>query len=347
MIRLKRKSIRWMSVLLATIFVLSASAGYAGPDGNYKKEAGTFPVETVRAEWFDADRDRIVPVKIYYPRGGVLPHPVVIYSHGLGSSCESAEYLGSHWASHGYVSVHLQHEGSDSAIWQGRGKIAALVAMMQAVGDPANARNRPLDVSFAIDMLEKLNGWEPTFRGKLDLTRIGVAGHSFGAWTALVVAGETVTGKDGKVYHFSDSRVKAVIPMSPPVPSGWTTTGYQDIKVPALHMTGTLDNSPIGETVAEARRIPFDRITGADQYLVTFRDGDHGIFSGRKRPRWRGMKDELFQGLIRMGTIAFLDAYLREDEDAMTWLSGGGFESVLGADGVFEKKLHSADPENP
>jgi hypothetical protein len=104
-------------------------------------------------------------------------------------------------------------------------------------------------------------------------------------------------------------------------------------------MTGTLDESPIGETPVVARRIPFERISGADQYLVTFREGDHGIFSGRKRGRWRGEKDELFQQYIRMCTVAFWDAYLQGDDRARAWLTEGGFESVLGSDGVFEKKL--------
>ena len=58
---------------------------------------------------------------------------------------------------------------------------------------------------------------------------------------------------------------------------------FAGIRIPCLHMTGTLDDSPIGETKAAERRLPFDHIRGADQYLITFIGGDHMIFSGRAR----------------------------------------------------------------
>jgi hypothetical protein len=42
--------------------------------------------------------------------------------------------------------------------------------------------------------------------------------------------------------------------------------------------------------------------------------------------------------LIKMGSIAFWDAYLKGEVEAKAWLSRG-FAGVLGEDGVFEKKL--------
>src|SRR5581483_4684895 len=77
------------------------------------------PVEAVRYDWVDAKRHRDVPVKIYYPKTGDGPFPVIVFSHGLGGSREGYEYLGNYWASHGYVSVHLQHLGSDDSVWKG------------------------------------------------------------------------------------------------------------------------------------------------------------------------------------------------------------------------------------
>ena len=38
---------------------------------------------------------------------------MIVFSHGLGGTRDGYEYLGRHWASYGYVSVHLQHKGSD------------------------------------------------------------------------------------------------------------------------------------------------------------------------------------------------------------------------------------------
>ena len=56
---------------------------------------------------------------------------------------------------------------------------------------------------------------------------------------------------------------------------------FGSVKIPCLHMTGTEDSSPIGETAKEDRRLPFDHSKAPNQYLVIFNGGDHAIFSGR------------------------------------------------------------------
>ena len=114
-------------------------------------------------------------------------------------------------------------------------------------------------------------------------------------------------------------------------------------------MTGTLDDSPVGETKAADRRIPFDHIRGSDQYLVTFIGGDHMIFSGRPRtstsvrlPGWQadGSKDAEFQSLIRTITTAYWDAYLRGEPRAKEWLTkDDGCKALLGRDGKLEVRL--------
>jgi hypothetical protein len=104
-------------------------------------------------------------------------------------------------------------------------------------------------------------------------------------------------------------------------------------------MTGTLDDSPIGNSKAIERRVPYDRISGADQYLVTFEGGDHMVFSGRLPGQAAHEKDREFQNLILIGSTAFWDAYLKGDTAAKQWLSGAGFAGALKDDGKFEKKL--------
>src|SRR5262249_46017979 len=50
------------------------------------------------------------------------------------------------------------------------------------------AENRPADVSSVLDALLVSNdGDDPTFRHLVDPAHVGVAGHSFGGWTTLVV----------------------------------------------------------------------------------------------------------------------------------------------------------------
>jgi len=300
---------------------------------------GSFIVDTLKLDWTDATRDRVVPVKIYFPKSAEGPLPVIIFSHGLGGSRDGYGYLGRRWASHGYVAVHLQHAGSDADVWEGQPIAERVKLLKQAAFVPKNTTDRPKDVSFAIDELTKLNGKQSPLRHRLNLGQIGVAGHSFGAFTALATAGQVLITPLRQEISFLDPRVKAVVAMSASVPENkekWDKA-FGLIKVPCLHMTGTLDDSPIGEMNPADRRVPFDRIKAPHQFLVTFAGGDHFIFSGRWRGQTGGRHDKTFQDYILSSSTAFWDAFLKEDRAALKWLNEN-FTSELGDKGVFERK---------
>ncbi len=281
------------------------------------------------AVWHDEARNRDVPVRIYVPASGTPPFPVIVFSHGLGGSREGYSYLGKYWSAHGYVSVHVQHLGSDSAV------TTSPAAMKAAMADPANYANRPKDISFAIDRLTALNQDGGPLQGKLDLARLGVAGHSFGAYTTMAIAGGSY-----RLFQqgLADPRVKAVVAMSIPHLVG---TSYASVRVPALHFTGTEDTIHIAaQDDVRHRRDGFDQSPGPDTYLVIFQGGDHMVFSGRSpllQPE-RKERDQRFQDLVCRGSTAFWDAYLKGDAQAKAWMADGDFASALGASATFEKK---------
>jgi predicted dienelactone hydrolase len=325
-------------VTLVALLVVGPTQLGLGKEAVYNAKPGKYAVETISYEWQDKTRDRDVPVKLYFPKSGGGPFPVIIFSHGLGGSRDGYEYLGRHWASHGYVSVHLQHKGSDTAVWKGQAR--PVEALRQSLLDLRNSMNRPLDVRYAIDQMERMNRDETPLRGRLDLAHVGMAGHSYGAWTALTVIGEVAVGPGGLEMALADPRVKAAVAMSAPVVGDKKKLdqAFGKITIPCMHMTGTLDDSPVGETKAKERRLPFDHIHKADQYLIIFTGGDHMIFSGRGRLLGGG-KDTVFQDLIRPATTAFWDAYLKDVEPAKAFLTEDGLPKLLGRDGKFEKKL--------
>lgn len=326
----------WMC-LLPTLRLRAAE-----PPAVDRSEAGALAVDTLTLDWLDRARDRQVPAKIYYPAQGAGPFPVIVFSHGLGGTREGYEYLGRQWASHGYVSVHIQHRGSDELVW--KGSLRPLEKMRKAAKDVNNSLNRPADVRFAIDQVELLAKEPGPLAARLDLKRLGVAGHSFGGWTALAVAGQVFTLPGGRDVTFADPRVKAAIPMSAPVPQDKSQLdrAFGQIKIPCLYLTGTADDSPIGETSADQRRLVFDHASASERFLVTFNGGDHLVFAGPKPFRTGGERDPVFHKLIRLASTTFWDAYLKGQRPAKEFLTGDGYKKALGEDGVFEVKLKGA-----
>ena len=178
------------TALMCFVIALVTAQVHAGSEPS--AEAGKREVLTLLADWKDSKRsDRVVPVKVYYPKGSEAC-ATIIFSHGLGGTREGYKYVGEYWASHGFISVHLQHEGSDDAVWKDAKPLERMAAMKKAASDPRAALDRPRDVSFAIDMLEKLNKDEQSpLHKRIDLTKLGMSGHSFGGWTTLAVGGQT------------------------------------------------------------------------------------------------------------------------------------------------------------
>ncbi len=288
----------------------------------------------------DKSRARALPLKIYYPDEKGKACPVIVFSHGLGGTCEGYSYLGRHWSQNGYISVHVQHPGSDDSAW--RGQTDPYQSMKKASMSLANMIARPIDIKFAIDSVLAMNGNPDSPLFKLcDPERIGVAGHSFGAYTALASAGRTfpIQREDG--FNFKDSRIKACIAMSPPAKMKDAENGsYAKFAIPCMVMTGTLDDSPIGDTKAGDRRIPFDAMPPGDKYLLTFIEGDHMIFSGRKRLSMKNTqeKDRQFQDLISLSSLKFWDAYLKDDAASLQWLKGRAFEDGMKSYASLERK---------
>ena len=84
-------------------------------DSPNEPPAVRYSVAITDRSWFDAQRGRTIPVRIYYPANAAERFPVVVFSTGLGRSRDDCAYLGRHWAGCGYVSVFVQHPGSDEA----------------------------------------------------------------------------------------------------------------------------------------------------------------------------------------------------------------------------------------
>jgi predicted dienelactone hydrolase len=294
--------------------------------------------KVIYQNWHDQIRQRDIPVKIYLPRAGTAPFPIVIFSHGLGGSREAAVYLGDYWSQHGYLCVFVQHAGSDTSVWQSASQSGRQVVLekLKAAANGQNLIERAQDIKFTIDELQRRNQSDPVLKGKLSLDQIAVGGHSFGAGTSLVIAGQRAGGS----YSLEDKRVKSAMYLCPPVSRGAKVAADQafgSIQIPGLLLTGTEDNSPIGETTAEERRIPFDAIKSQHQYLVIFDGADHATFGGRSfRPAKES--DDFYHRMIEQVTTEFLNATLKHEQSAWQWLDSKQAVEYFGKAAVYERK---------
>jgi predicted dienelactone hydrolase len=277
----------------------------------------------------DAARDRDIPVRVYLP-ANTAPAPVVLFSHGLGGTRAGSVFLGEHWAARGYVAVFLQHPGSDDSVWKDVAPEDRLQAMSQAVS-VENFLLRVRDVAAVLDQLKIWNADKTnSLAGRLDLKRVGMSGHSFGAATTEAVSGETFP-MGGQSY--TDPRIMAAIAFSPSLPHGISADkAFGAVKIPWMLMTGTKDVSPIGNTDLESRLAVYPALQGEPKYEVVLRNAEHSVFTDRALPGDREPRNPNHHRVILALSTAFWDTYLRGDTAALAWLNGPGPRSVMEPD---------------
>jgi predicted dienelactone hydrolase len=295
-------------------------------------------VESKTFEVNDVARSRTIPVRVYLP-ADKKPVPVVLFSHGLGGSRDNNPYLGEHWAKRGYVVVFMQHIGSDESVWKDAAALERMTAMRQA----ASAKNyidRTQDVPAVLDALAKWNAEKGhPLHGRMDLEKVGMSGHSFGAQTTQVMAGQSA----GRI-SLRDPRVDAAVMMSPSPPArGDAAAAFATVKIPCLLMTGTLDDSPIGNTTPADRLKVFPHLKEAPAWQVVFDKATHMDF-GQRDLRGGKIKDSRYHRAILALTTAFWDAELNDKPEALKWLNDGGAKKVLLPEDRWEKNGKAAGP---
>jgi predicted dienelactone hydrolase len=331
-ISLAKRSL-WLGALLAGVF--PAIAGY---DPLKLPEAPlAAPADfTVR----DAKRGRDLPIRVYLPAGSNAA-PVVLFSHGLGGSREGSAFLGKHWAGRGYAVVFLQHPGSDDSVWKDA-PLAERAGAMQRAASLQNFTLRVRDVPAVLDQLERWNREDKhPLAGRLDLKRVGMSGHSFGAVTTQAVSGQSAP-VGGPL--FTDSRIRAAVVMSPSAPAaGDAARAFGGVKLPWLLMTGTKDIARIGgATIGAAdmasRLAVYPALPPGDKYELVLHNAEHSAFTERALPGESGRRNPNHHRVILALSTAFWDAFLRGDEAAKAWLNGNGPRGVLEPEDRWQRK---------
>jgi predicted dienelactone hydrolase len=333
----------WMSCLV--LFYAAAAAG------STYDATGPARVEVRDTAWTDTARNRPLPLRIRLPDAATSPgkRAAILFSHGLGGSIHGGTRWGEHWASHGFVVIHIEHPGSNlESILQGNTNAELDRARRaRAAANGEQLIDRVRDVAFVLDEIARRQAAGDPIAERIDLARVGVAGHSFGASTAQALAGQNYP-KHGPA-PLADARPKAFVAFSPAARSNDDPKAFDGIKRPFFGLTGTEDGmvGP-GVGVPPAQRLlPFARMPAGDKYLLNLQGADHMIFAGQgRRPaltNYSGKsakpepaRDAEHERLIRGLTTAFWLAYLDHNAPALIWLKNG--RETIGSAGEFHAK---------
>jgi predicted dienelactone hydrolase len=237
-------------------------------------QPGSAQVEILNLNLNDEKRQRKIPVDVYWSNSANTEKPVIVLSHGFGLVRTDLRYLAEHLASHGYVVAALEHPGSNFTANKGANSLK-----------PQEFLDRPRDISFVLDELEKLNqNADNPLQGKLATNKVMVAGFSFGGTTALALAGgefqlgslkQTCQQNAGKLslvqgflcvakelpedsYQLRDERVKQIVALKPATSLLFGETGLTKVQVPTLILTGSSDNitPTLSEHITSFAKIP-------------------------------------------------------------------------------------------
>ncbi|WP_433649883.1 alpha/beta hydrolase family protein [Micromonospora zamorensis] len=192
------------------------------------------------------DRGNDLHVRVSAPTTG-HELPVIVFSHGFGSAATNYGPLVDFWASHGFVVIQPTHLDS-----------RRLNLPPDDTRTPRIWRIRVDDLKRTLDQLDLLESSVPSLAGRLDRTRIAVAGHSWGAQTASTLLGARILDADGNPGEdMSDQRIRAGVLLAVTGRGGgdlspfaaehfpFMSPSFADMNTPTLVVAGDRDDSPL------------------------------------------------------------------------------------------------------
>lgn len=242
--------------------------------------------------------------------------PVVLFSHGHGSSMDGYAPLADHWAAHGFVVIQPTHLDS-----------ARLALPPDDARRPSIWRQRVADVRRALDHLTSLERALPGLEGRVDHASIAVAGHSFGGQTASMLLGARMVA-GGADEDMRDERVRAGVLLASGGSGGadlsdfgrlytpYLDTDFATMTTPMLVVAGDSDRSPLTVRGPDWFVDPFCLSPGA-RALLTLHGGQHmlGGISGYGSAETTD-ENPCRVAIIQKVTTAFLRHGLRGDDEA-------------------------------
>ena len=262
--------------------------------------------------------------------------PLILMSHGFNGWEGQFSNLAEHIASRGYVVASINH--ADPSV---EGIADTLLSFANVLVDRTQDQRQVLSQILA----GAQNGSTPAAT-LIDTDSVGLIGYSMGGYGALASAGAD--------YHFTGSPlenlptiaqdqlraatakplpIKALVTFAPwggqPDDRAWVASSLSKITTPTLIIAG--DQDDVVDYNAGVRWL-FENMTGADRYMLVFREARHNIVGNAftfpegtsftaieylNEPVWRG---ERLNAINQHFVTAFLDMTLKGDASKAAYL---------------------------
>ena len=250
-------------------------------------------------------------------------YPVVIMRAGASAGVANYSTLAEDLASHGYVVVGFDAPYRTTQVVFPDGRVFE----RRPENNPELFSGEDLtrladkllaawtaDTAFVLDRLERLNASDPSakFTGRLDLTRVGMFGHSFGGATAAQFCSQ-------------DSRCKAVIDLDGSLHGGILQTGIHKPFMFLMSGEGDFSSSAEVDQIVTDIQSVYNRLPPESRLFVSIRGANHFTFSDDGALLKSGLVREILHvfGRLRIDgrrqleitaycVHSFFDAYLGE-----------------------------------
>lgn len=321
--------------------------------GSFSWNKQTLTVENPR-------RDRTFVADLYLPQKAAGRRqsnnqnlPVIVISHGLGSDRKTFEYLAQRLASYGFAVAVPEHLGSDAERLR-----SLLGSKFDAVVEADEFINRPLDITYLLNELDRLDATSPNI--ELNLQQVGIVGQSFGGYTALALAGADLNfaqlqsncGEDSDLfnaslllqcralglprqdYNLRDQRIKAAIAINPIVSSIFGQTGLEQIQIPVAIVSSAADK--VAPALVEQIQ-PFSWLTTSEKYLILLEDATHFSTLGAENSaddpltiptQLIGPNPALARRYINILSTAFFQTYIANQPQYRPYLSAAFAQTI-------------------
>lgn len=259
--------------------------------------------------------------------------PIVFYSHGATGSGTSSFFICELLAQNGYIvvapdfldTVYVtridQPVPFDGYLWM---RTDQYISWLRELGLNKASREgrslfayRPAQLKQTMEKIFALNKDSKSILfDHIDEQKIGLFGHSFGAWTSILLGGASP--------ELHDTRVRAIVALSGPVNQHvYAVASDNDltsVNVPLLFEYG--DQEP-AKGRQDDKTFLFDKAK-SPKMLISIKDADHLSFSGGVKGEHKSVGEYLHNDTPRKTisetTLDFFNAFIKGDEGSKTKL---------------------------